>query len=231
MLRAHRAAVVIDRPPTPLRAAVGGACTASASMTRAGGGVASRASHRPRPGPRPSGGGRARARAADAAAASSSPSADTDSPARLVLYTKPGCCLCEGLKERLDEVLVSDAMLASAPALVGASLELRDVSTNEEWATKHAMEVPVLRLLDDDGGDGGEREIPLPRPAPRLSAARLAIRLGQDVDAARGGDGGSSRKGWSVSAGGGAGIGAAGAAPSSASSSGGGWSVVSDKGW
>ena len=149
-----------------------------------------------------------------------------------MLYTKPGCCLCEGLKERLDEVLVSDAMLASAPALRGASLELRDVSTNEEWATKHAMEVPVLRLLlDDDDDGGGEREIPLPRPAPRLSAARLAIRLGQDVDAARGGDGGSSRKGWSVSAGGGAGIGAAGAAPSSASSSGGGWSVVSDKGW
>ena len=179
-------------------------------------------------GPCRSGGSRARVRAADAAAASSSPSADTNAPARLVLYTKPGCCLCDGLKERLDEVLASDAM-ASAPALVGASLELRDVSTNEEWATKHAMEVPVLRLLDDDGGDGGEREIPLPRPAPRLSAARLAIRLGQDVDAARGGDGGSSRKGWSVRTGGGAEIGAAAAAAPSSSPSG--WSVVSDKGW
>ena len=151
-----------------------------------------------------------------------------------MLYTKPGCCLCDGLKERLDEVLASDAMLASAPALRGASLELRDVSTNEEWATKYAMEVPVLRLLlDDDDDVGGEREIPLPRPAPRLSAARLAIRLGQDVEAARGGDGGSSRKGWSVRTGGGAEIGAAAAAaaPSSSPSSGGGWSVVSDKGW
>ena len=148
-----------------------------------------------------------------------------------MLYTKPGCCLCDGLKERLDEVLASDAMLASAPALRGASLELRDVSTNEEWATKYAMEVPVLRLLLDDDV-GGEREIPLPRPAPRLSAARLAIRLGQDVEAARGGDGGSSRKGWSVRTGGGAEIGAAAAAaPSSSPSSGGGWSVVSDKGW
>ena len=95
------------------------------------------------------------------------------------------------------------------------------------------MEVPVLRLLldDDDDDVGGEREIPLPRPAPRLSAARLAIRLGQDVDAARGGDGGSSRKGWSVRTGDGAEIGAAAAAPSSSPSSGGGWSVVSDKGW
>ena len=88
------------------------------------------------------------------------------------------------------------------------------------------------RVVERDDDDvGGEREIPLPRPAPRLSAARLAIRLGQDVDAARGGDGGSSRKGWSVRTGGGAGIGAAGTAPSSPPSSGGGWSVVSDKGW
>jgi hypothetical protein len=141
-----------------------------------------------------------------------------------VLYTKPGCCLCDGLKETLDEVLASDSILASAPALRGASLELRDVSTNEEWAAKHAMEVPVLHLRDDDGD--GDDETPLPRPAPRLSAARLAIRLGQDVaDARGGGDGGSSRKGWSVSTGGGATGGAA------TPSSGGGWSVVSDKGW
>jgi hypothetical protein len=141
-----------------------------------------------------------------------------------VLYTKPGCCLCDGLKETLDEVLASDSILASAPALRGASLELRDVSTNAEWAAKHAMEVPVLHLRDDDGD--GDDETPLPRPAPRLSAARLAIRLGQDVaDARGGGDGGSSRKGWSVSTGGGATGGAA------TPSSGGGWSVVSDKGW
>jgi hypothetical protein len=225
MLR--HAGVVADRA-APSRAMVGGTCAASVSIPRGGAGrVAERASVRwnryPAGTASPSGRGDAVAARSTDGASSSAASSD-ESPARLVLYTKPGCCLCDGLKETLDEVLASETILASAPALRGASLELRDVSTNEEWAAKHAMEVPVLHLRDDDGD--GDDETPLPRPAPRLSAARLAIRLGQDVaDARGGGDGGSSRKGWSVSTGGGAAGGAA------TPSSGGGWSVVSDKGW
>ena len=224
MLR--HAGVVADRA-APSRAMSDGTRAASVSIPRGGAGrVAERASVRwnryPAGTASPSGRGDAVATRSTNGASSAS-SAD-ESPARLVLYTKPGCCLCDGLKETLDEVLASDSILASAPALRGASLELRDVSTNEEWAAKHAMEVPVLHLRDDDGD--GDDETPLPRPAPRLSAARLAIRLGQDVaDARGGGDGGSSRKGWSVSTGGGAAGGAA------TPSSGGGWSVVSDKGW
>ena len=229
MLR--HAGVVADRAALS-RAMDGGTRTASVSIPRGGvGRVAERASvrwNRHPPWSRRSAGTASPSGRGDAVAArstdgaSSAASNSDESPARLVLYTKPGCCLCDGLKETLDEVLASETILASAPALRGASLELRDVSTNEEWAAKHAMEVPVLHLRDDDGDD----ETPLPRPAPRLSAARLAIRLGQDVAGARGGgDGGSSRKGWSVSTGGGAAGGAA------TPSSGGGWSVVSDKGW
>lgn len=223
-----RHAVVVADRAAPSRAMDGGTRAASVSIPRGGAGrVAERASVRwnryPAGTASPSGRGDAVAARSTDGASSSAASSD-ESPARLVLYTKPGCCLCDGLKETLDEVLASDSILASAPALRGASLELRDVSTNEEWAAKHAMEVPVLHLRDDDGD--GDDETPLPRPAPRLSAARLAIRLGQDVaDARGGGDGGSSRKGWSVSTGGGATGGAA------TPSSGGGWSVVSDKGW
>lgn len=226
----RHAGVVADRA-APSRAMDGGTRAASVSIPRGGAGrVAERASVRWNPHPpwsrrsvgTASPSGRGDAVAARSTNGASSAASSDESPARLVLYTKPGCCLCDGLKETLDEVLASDSILASAPALRGASLELRDVSTNEEWAAKHAMEVPVLHLRDDDGDD----ETPLPRPAPRLSAARLAIRLGQDVaDARGGGDGGSSRKGWSVSTGGGAAGGAA------TPSSGGGWSVVSDKGW
>ena len=226
MLR--HAGVVADRA-APSRAMSGvPKRAASGSIPRGGASrVAERASVRwnrcPAGTASPSGRGDAVAARSTDGASSSAASSD-ESPARLVLYTKPGCCLCDGLKETLDEVLASETILASAPALRGASLELRDVSTNEEWAAKHAMEVPVLHLRDDDGD--GDDETPLPRPAPRLSAARLAIRLGQDVaDARGGGDGGSSRKGWSVSTGGGATGGAA------TPSSGGGWSVVSDKGW
>ena len=224
-----RHAVVVADRAAPSRAMSGvPERAASVSIPRGGAGrVAERASVRwnrhPAGTASPSGRGDAVAARSTDGASSSAASSD-ESPARLVLYTKPGCCLCDGLKETLDEVLASDSILASAPALRGASLELRDVSTNEEWAAKHAMEVPVLHLRDDDGD--GDDETPLPRPAPRLSAARLAIRLGQDVaDARGGGDGGSSRKGWSVSTGGGVAGGAA------MPSSGGGWSVVSDKGW
>ncbi|KAE8814078.1 Glutaredoxin-like protein [Hordeum vulgare] len=54
--------------------------------------------------------------AAAAGEASSSPPA----PRRLVLYTKPGCCLCDGLKEKLHAAV----LLAGTPYSL-ASLELQ----------------------------------------------------------------------------------------------------------
>ncbi|KAM3224654.1 hypothetical protein ACQJBY_057810 [Aegilops geniculata] len=54
--------------------------------------------------------------AAAAGEASSSPAA----PRRLVLYTKPGCCLCDGLKEKLHAAV----LLAGTPYSL-ASLELQ----------------------------------------------------------------------------------------------------------
>jgi glutaredoxin len=105
---------------------------------------------------------------------------------KLVLYTKPGCCLCDGLKETLDEVMARPTLAESLRSL---TLETRDVSTNHAWAEAYALEVPVLTLVvtrNDAGGaadeeeevgdeksDEREDEIPLPRPAPRLSPARL----------------------------------------------------------
>jgi hypothetical protein len=41
-------------------------------------------------------------------------------PRRLVLYTKPGCCLCDGLKEKLHAAV----LLAGTPYSL-ASLELQ----------------------------------------------------------------------------------------------------------
>jgi hypothetical protein len=81
---------------------------------------------------------------------------------------------------------------AMGDVLRAMRLETRDVSARADWADAHATEVPVVTLLvaaaagkDDHGGNDREgappREVPLPRPAPRLSAARLAVRLGQDV--------------------------------------------------
>lgn len=152
-------------------------------------------------------------------ASSSAPAAGP----RLILYTKPGCCLCEGLEEKLAEVMSPSAAAGGAmgDALREMTLETRDVSTDETWAAAYAMEVPVVTLATVDE-DGEERETPLPRPAPRLNAARLAVRLGQDVAAARAGTGGA-RRGWAA--------GDVGTVPSQSGKTVGGvgWAVVSEK--
>jgi len=152
---------------------------------------------------------------------------------RLVLYTKPGCCLCEGLEEKLGEIFRGGAGAASGDALRALEFETRDVSTNETWARKHASEVPVLSLVRANAVENGrgssspgepagetETETFLPRPAPRLSAARLATRLGQDVGVALRGDA-SARKGWAT----GQAVDAAPVEPSGGK----GWAVVSEK--
>ena len=169
----------------------------------------------------------------------------------MVLYTKPGCCLCDGLKESLDAIMTGGAEVPTlARTLKTLKLETRDVSTNEEWARAYAMEVPVLALVtnvtgavavgcEGEGeGDVTEEneiieniEVQLPRPAPRLSPARLAVRLSQDVEAAMAGKKSGARKGWSTSGGVGADVAddVAEDEPKQSGGSGGtGWAVVSE---
>ena len=146
----------------------------------------------------------------------------------LVLYTKPGCCLCDGLGETLGEIFDGAVTSTFGDEIRNLRFVTRDVSQKTEWAERYAAEVPVLTLVtfggekgdgDDDGAANETSDVTeetskqktetqniktetlLPRPAPRLNAARLAMRLGQDVrDVLRGERG--TRKGWSVSGGG-----------------------------
>ncbi|XAR62791.1 hypothetical protein NMG60_11017670 [Bertholletia excelsa] len=78
---------------------------------------------------------------------------------KLILYSKPGCCLCDGLKEKLHA-----AFSLSAPEpLHDVDLQIRDITTNPEWERAYQYEIPVLaRVLSD-----GTEEI-LPRLSPRL---------------------------------------------------------------
>jgi hypothetical protein len=80
--------------------------------------------------------------------------------AMLRLYTRAGCCLCEGLEERLRA-------LDPAPCL-----ELVDVDGDGTLRARYGMEVPVLALVE---ASGGLRE--LPRVPPRLAGERLAAWL------------------------------------------------------
>jgi hypothetical protein len=76
---------------------------------------------------------------------------------QLILYSKPGCHLCEGLQEKLEQI-----------ENLSFELEIRDITTRDDWFAAYQYEVPVMHLLTSDGA-----ERPIPRPSPRLSVERL----------------------------------------------------------
>lgn len=77
---------------------------------------------------------------------------------RLILYSKPGCHLCEGLQEKLEQI-----------QNISFELEIRDITTREDWFGKYQYEVPVLFLANP----ASAQEEPLPRPSPRASVHQL----------------------------------------------------------
>jgi hypothetical protein len=74
----------------------------------------------------------------------------------LILYSKPGCHLCEGLQEKLEQI-----------RSLALALEIRDITTRADWFEAYQYEVPVLTFPQ------GEREVTIPRPSPRVSVAQL----------------------------------------------------------
>lgn len=85
---------------------------------------------------------------------------------RLILYSKPGCHLCEGLQEKLEQV-----------QNLSFKLEVRDITTREDWFLAYQYEVPVLCLSNHGGTEGVEER--LPRPSPRASVQQLTQMLGK----------------------------------------------------
>ena len=78
----------------------------------------------------------------------------------LILYSKPGCHLCEGLQEKLEQVETIDFVL-----------EVRDITKQEDWFQAFQYEIPVLMVQVDD------REKLLPRPSPRANVHQLTQML------------------------------------------------------
>jgi hypothetical protein len=79
---------------------------------------------------------------------------------RLILYSKPGCHLCEGLQEKLEQIHNLDF-----------ELEVRDITTREDWFGAYQYEVPMLFLVTREDTKDTERLIP--RPSPRASVLQL----------------------------------------------------------
>jgi len=75
---------------------------------------------------------------------------------RLILYSKIGCHLCEGLQEKLEQIQGLDF-----------DLEVREITSREDWFQAYEYEVPVLCR------DTSSREEQLPRPSPRATVRQL----------------------------------------------------------
>nr|WP_034937714.1 glutaredoxin family protein [Gloeocapsa sp. PCC 73106] len=75
----------------------------------------------------------------------------------LILYSKPGCHLCEGLIEKLNEIQT-----------LKLDLETRDITTNPDWFNRYQYEIPVLYLKQ------GDQELLIPRFSPRTPVSKIA---------------------------------------------------------
>ncbi|XP_058219922.1 uncharacterized protein LOC131330385 isoform X2 [Rhododendron vialii] len=87
---------------------------------------------------------------------------------KLILYSKPGCCLCEGLKEKLHAAF----SLSSPDSLHDVDLQVRDITTNPEWERAYQYEIPVLARVRSDG-----TEEVLPRLSPRLGVELIQKKI------------------------------------------------------
>lgn len=84
---------------------------------------------------------------------------------RLILYSKPGCHLCEGLQEKLEQI-----------ENLEFELEIRDIMTRDDWFGAYQYEVPVLYVTNRRDAENAEEEGTeemIPRPSPRVTVSQL----------------------------------------------------------
>jgi glutaredoxin len=83
----------------------------------------------------------------------------------VVLYSKPGCSLCDETRELLGALLAERAQagLASPP------VEERDITTDPAWEAAFFLEIPVVEI--------GARRLPL-----AISARALRRLLAEALD-------------------------------------------------
>ncbi|CAO2821636.1 unnamed protein product [Amaranthus hypochondriacus] len=92
---------------------------------------------------------------------------------KLILYSKPGCCLCDGLKEKISAAFSLSSPTESDP-LHDVELQIRDITTNPDWEKAYQYEIPVLAILRTDGV-----EVTLPRLSPRLGVEIIRRKIGE----------------------------------------------------
>ena len=83
----------------------------------------------------------------------------------LLLYSRQGCCLCEGLEEALGQLELANLQ----PPLILHVIDIDGAEISAELRGRYDMEVPVLAL---SGGDL-DSCVSLPRASPRLRGTGL----------------------------------------------------------
>ena len=83
----------------------------------------------------------------------------------VVLYSKPGCGLCDEARSLLEALLADRAR----QGLAAPPMEERDITTDPAWEAAFFLEIPVVEI--------GDRRLPL-----ATSAARLRRLLGEALD-------------------------------------------------
>ena len=83
----------------------------------------------------------------------------------LILYTRPGCHLCEEARA-IAQSLLEDRAARGRPT---AAIRERDITTNPEWERAYLERIPVLEL--------GGRRLEL-----SISAAKLRAFLDEGLD-------------------------------------------------
>jgi len=94
------------------------------------------------------------------------PAVVTQSPiesSQLTLFSRRGCCLCEGLEQRLQELDLSRL----DPPLTLEVVDIDGAAIDPELRARYDLEVPVLMLQGQT----------LPRVSPRLSGEGLFVWL------------------------------------------------------
>lgn len=74
---------------------------------------------------------------------------------KIIVYSKDDCPLCDGLKDKISGIL--DRAPFTGSALDGFELEVRDIKANPAWVEKYAMQVPVMAIELQQGGEVRER--------------------------------------------------------------------------
>ena len=83
----------------------------------------------------------------------------------VVLYSKPGCLLCDETREVLAALMAQRA----AQGLLAPPIEERDIMSDPAWEAAFFLEIPVVEI--------GDRRLPL-----ATSAAKLRRLLGEALD-------------------------------------------------